>query len=128
MAGWVIYGRAAGPRGEFHPPQYAYNSDTWEIQGNLSYADGTPFNLAAGCAIKWGIEPAAGGSRNLELTLGSGITVLDAANGVCLITVTPVQSAAIPVGSYLDQLQATDPSGYVSTQWTGPMNVSASFA
>lgn len=110
-----------------HPSQTFKTGDTWEIQGNLSYADGTPFNLAAGCSLQWGIEPAAGGSLVLELTLGSGITVLDAANGICLITVPPVQSSAIPVGSYVDQLQATDPSGYVSTQWTGPINVYASF-
>jgi hypothetical protein len=110
-----------------HRVQSFKTGDTWEIQGNLSYADGTPFNLAAGCSILWGIEPAAGGSLVIELSLGSGIAVLDPANGICLITVPPVQSSAIPVGDYVDQLQATDPTGYVSTQWTGPINVYQGF-
>ncbi len=109
-----------------HPPEYFTESDTWEIQGNLAYADGTPFNLGAGCAISWGLKDSTG-AVVLELSLGSGIIVLNAAGGICLITVAPSQSEAVGVGAYTDQLQATDPSGYVSTQWAGPINVTASF-
>jgi hypothetical protein len=127
----IIYGKACECSGNtmttIHPQENVKTGDTWQFKGILSYADGTPFNLGTGCNILWGIEPAAGGSLVIELSLGSGITVLDAANGICLITVPPVQSAAVPVGSYVDQLQATDPTGYVSTQWTGPINVYASF-
>lgn len=109
-----------------HSKQAFQVGDTWEIQGVLAYADGTPFDLSVGCALRWGIKPAAGGSLVIELQLGNGIIVLDAA-GICLITVAPTQSAAIPVGSYVDQLQAIDPTGYVSTQWTGPIDADASF-
>jgi hypothetical protein len=110
----------------FHPPQGFKVGDTWEIQGNLYYADGTPFNLGAGCGILWAIQNAAG-STILQLSLNAGITILDPVNGICLITVLPTQSDLIAVGSYTDQLQATDPTGYVSTQWEGPINAYASF-
>src|SRR5262249_12446931 len=108
-----------------HKAETFVESDTWEIQGVLHYADGTPFNLGAGCNIVWGMKDSTG-SVVLELSLGSGIVVLDATAGTCLITVSPAQSQAIGAGNYTDQLQATDPTGYVSTQWTGPINVVAS--
>ena len=110
----------------FHVPENFKQGDTWEIEGRLAYADGTPFDLGAGCSIGWIMEDAAG-NQILSLTLGNGITVLDPAAGRCLITVAPVQSATVAVGSYTDQLQATDPAGYVSTQWQGTINARKSF-
>lgn len=112
-----------------HPAHSFKPGATWEIRGPLSYANGLPFDLSSGCAIAWAIQSQDNiGTNVLELTLaGGGITVLDAAGGVCLITVTPSQSAAIPVGNYFDQLRATDPTGYVSDQWAGPINVYKSF-
>jgi hypothetical protein len=110
----------------FHPPENFKQGDTWEIQGNLHYADGTPFNLGDGCTIGWIMEDSAG-TQVLSLTLGSGITVLDAAAGTCLITVPPSLSANVGVGTYTDQLQAIDPAGYVSTQWQGTINARKSF-
>ena len=110
----------------FHPPENFKQGDTWPIQGNLAYADGTPFNLGAGCSIGWRLEDSQG-NVILSLSLGSGITVLDATAGTCLITVAPSQSSGIGVGSYTDQLQAIDPNGYVSTQWQGTINARKSF-
>jgi hypothetical protein len=110
-----------------HGPEHFIEGDTWEIQGNLAYADGTPFNLGAGCAIVWAIEDA-NGNVVLELSLAAGgIVVLDAAAGQCLVTTSSMQSAAVGIGTYTDQLRATDPSGYVSTQWSGPIIVEQSF-
>jgi hypothetical protein len=109
----------------FHKPENFKVGDTWPITGYLSYADGTPFNLGAGCGIQWGLQNATG-TVVLELSLGNGISVVDPAGGVCLVTVQPFQSAILAVGSYTDQLQATDPSGYVSTQWQGTINARSS--
>lgn len=109
-----------------HKTEYFEVGDTWEIEGRLAYADGTPFNLNAGCAIEWAIEDSAGTTVR-SATLGSGITVIDANGGVCLVTIQANQSAMIPVGNYTDQLRATDPGGYVSTQWTGPIVAKRSF-
>jgi hypothetical protein len=110
----------------FHPPENFKQGDTWEIEGRLSYADGTPFNLSAGCTIGWIMEDTQGNTV-LSLTLGSGITVLDPIMGRCLVTVQPSLTAVVNVGSYTDQLQAIDPNGYVSTQWQGTINARKSF-
>jgi hypothetical protein len=116
----------------FHKPEYFDVGDTWEIEGRLSYGDGTPFNLSAGCAIKWALQDTTG-ANVLAFSLGGsspatgGIAVLDALGGRCLITVLPPQSRVIAVGKYTDQLQATDPSGYVSTQFQGTVNIKKSF-
>ena len=40
-----------------------------------------------------------------------------------LIEVTPVQSAAVVPGVYTDRVRATDPSGFVSTQAVGTIEV-----
>lgn len=110
-----------------HPPVNSFKPGaTWEIQGNLHYANGTPFNLNSGCAIQWAMRNAAG-QTVLSLTLGDGISILSPDSGVCYIVVTPGRSGAVPPGDYVDQLRATDPSGYVSDQWMGAINVYQSF-
>lgn len=128
--GCVIYGRAAGPtiygracgceNMKPHAPERFQVGDTWNIVGILAYADGTPFNLGAGASISWGLQNAAG-TLVLSLSVGSGITIVDPVNGICLITVTPLESTGIGAGSFVDQLRAVDPASYVSTQWMGPV-------
>lgn len=126
--GCTINGRACACDGQnVHGAEWFFAKDTWQITGILTYADGSPFNLGAGCALQWKMQDSTGAPVGPALTLGSGITVVDPVNGICLITVTPTQSAAIVPGNYVDQLQAADPAGFVSTQWTGPINVNASF-
>jgi hypothetical protein len=109
-----------------HRSQSFQQGDTWQIQGNLSYADGSPFDLNTGAFVEWGLQDSAGATV-IVLTLGAGIEVIDPNAGTLLITMTPLQSSGIAVGDYADQLRAIDPLGYVSTQWYGPINVYASF-
>lgn len=106
-----------------HPPIDSFKPGaTWEIQGNLAYANGTPFNLAPGCNVQWALQNSLG-QIVLSLSLGNGITVIDATSGICYIVVAPGLSGTIPPGSYVDQCRATDPTGYVSDQWVGAINV-----
>jgi len=110
-----------------HPPVNSFKPGaTWEIQGSLHYANGTPFNLGPGCNIQWALQNSMG-QIVLSLSLGDGITVQDADAGICYIIVLPGLSATIPPGSYVDQLRATDPSGYISDQWQGAINIYGSF-
>ena len=109
-----------------HPFFACYVGDTAEISGTLLYADGTPFNLASGAVVQWTLENAAG-AKVLELSLNAGITVADETSGTILITMTPEQTAALPPGRYADQLRATDPNGFVSTQWAGAIEIRPSF-
>jgi hypothetical protein len=119
-----------------HPPFAFTSGDTYPIYACLHYADGSPFNLGAGAVIEWEMQDCDG-NVVLELTLaGGGIIVTDPGDtppNKCLITITPTpilsggQSAAIMPGKYKDQLRAIDPSGFVSTQAVGSIEVRKSF-
>jgi hypothetical protein len=98
--------------------------DTFPIFGMLSYADGTPFNLAAGATVEWTLKDCNDVAA-LSYAIGTGVVVTDAANGKITITVTPSDSSGLAPGVYKDALKATDPNGYVSTQWTGTIKVRA---
>lgn len=123
--GCVILGRACDC-GLAHRNLTFYPGADWEIQGNLTYADGTPFNLSIGCQIMWAMADSTG-SKVLFLTLGNGITVLNAAQGTCLLLIPRSISLTVPLGTYTDQLRAIDPTGYVSDQWSGTITVAESF-
>jgi hypothetical protein len=104
-----------------HPPAAPMRGDTWKIAGTLFNADGTAFNLT-GASLEWKLVDA-NGNTVLDFSLGSGIAVVNAAAGTCLITVTSTQSRAIAVGDYTDQLRATAVSGDIDTMWTGTIEV-----
>ncbi len=110
-----------------HGPLSFYRGDTWDIDACLHYADGSPFNLGAGAAIVWELKDDAGNVIFSASLAGGGIVVIPDKPGQCLITVTPTQSAGIAVGKYNDQLRATDPTGFVSTQAVGSTEVRGSF-
>lgn len=106
-----------------------YCGDTWQMNGPLSYADGTPFDLSTGAALQWELKDDQG-NVILLLELGAGITIADPSDvppHQCTITVTPAQSALIAPGVYRDQLRAIDPAGLVSTQVVGTIEVRPSF-
>lgn len=110
-----------------HPPLAFKRGDTWEIDASLHYADGSPFNLGAGAVAEWKVEDGAG-NVVLDLSIANGgIVVIPDKPGQCLITVTPVQSAAVAAGKYSDELRAIDPTGFVSTQAVGSIDVRKSF-
>lgn len=104
-----------------HGPAALMRGDTWKIAGTLYNADGSVFNLT-GAALEWKLVDA-NGAPVLDLSLNSGIAVVSAAAGTCLITVTSMQSAAIAAGAYTDQLRATAVSGDIDTMWTGTIDV-----
>jgi len=113
-----------------HPTLAFKQGDTYPIEATLHYADGKPFNLGAGAVITWVLQDCDG-NVILEYTLaGGGISVTepdDTPPNQCLITITATDSARIKPGEYKDQLRAIDPTGFVSTQAEGTINVSKSF-
>lgn len=123
----TINGNACGCCGMIHPALSFYRGDTWEITGNLAYADGSPFNLAAGAAVAWKVEDGSGNVIVSGTLAGGQIAAVAAVPGQILITIPRATTDVLVPGDYTDQLQATDPTGYVSTQWTGPVNVRSSF-
>jgi hypothetical protein len=65
------------------------------------------------------LDTVDGSINLLTLSLGSGITILNAATATILVVVTPTQSAAIPVGTYQDSLRVRPATGEVFTEWSG---------
>jgi len=107
-----------------HPPAAFYRGDTWKIAGTLYNADGSAFDLTT-AALEWKMVDCAG-NVIFDLTIGNGISIIDAPGGLCLIAVTSAQSGALPVGRYNDQMRATTSSSDVDTMWTGTIEVQRS--
>lgn len=108
-----------------HNAQTFEKGDTWEIQGTLAYADGTPFDIGVGATVSWSLQDA-NGAAILTYTLGSGIFIVDLSKAKILIRVPASVTDTIAPGNYFDELRATDPDGFVSTQWDGEIVVALS--
>jgi hypothetical protein len=110
-----------------HAPQQFYSGDTWEIHASCSDGDGNLIDLEF-AALTWRLADQAGAVL-LTLTVGDGIALVestsgDLVKGVCLITVTPTQSAEIEPGFYSDSL-VVETGGKVLTQFSGRIEVLA---
>ncbi len=111
------------PGPALHREESFFQGDTFVIFGALRYADGTPFNLAAGAAVAWTLKNAAGEAVLSYSITGGQVSVSSAAAGTITITIPAGDSASLPPGRYGDACVATDPHGYVSTQWIGTLCV-----
>lgn len=78
-----------------------------------------------GYAFRFQVRSAPGGAILLDLaTGGSGITLVDAANGVFRIVGSAATTAAIGfTGNARFDLRATDAGGLVSYPWEGTMTI-----
>jgi len=104
-----------------HPLVSFYAGDEFQIAGSLFDQDGTPIGLT-GAAIEWKLA-TLDRSVVLDYSIGGGIAVTDAANGLILITVSEGDSAKLSPGRYRDQLRVTTSTGVLSTQWVGFIDV-----
>lgn len=92
--------------------------DTWEINGTIEDEDGVPMSLA-GVGINWKLDSFDGNTNLLDLSVGSGIAVVDVSSGQILITVPKEDSALVTPGIYYDWLRITLDDGSAYTEWTG---------
>lgn len=86
--------------------------------------DVTPRDLT-GYAFRFQARQAPGAAVLLDLaTGGSGITLLDAPNGIFRIVASAAATAAIAyTGNARFDLRATDPGGLVSYPWEGQLAI-----
>lgn len=81
----------------------------------------TPRNLA-GYAMRFQVRPMPGGSILLDLSTGTGISFVDAPNGVFRIVASSALTGALTyTGNARFDLKVTDPGGTVSYPWEGVM-------
>ncbi|HEV2363053.1 MAG TPA: hypothetical protein VGS12_02530 [Caulobacteraceae bacterium] len=100
---------------------------SWIIQLNCIDGAGDPIDLVEAAAIEWRLANAAG-EIVLDLSLGQGITVIDAGAGVAIILVTPSlqQSAQLTAGLYDYEGRVTLIDGTVTDAALGTLNARAS--
>lgn len=106
-----------------HQPFSLLVGDTWVFDATLHDEEGTPLNIEA-VAIVWRLGNAAG-EIVATLAVNSGVAIRDPAKGVCRITFSAARSAALAPGTYYDEIVITLPSGVVSTQAIGRIDVTA---
>jgi hypothetical protein len=99
-----------------------YAGDTLEIDASLHDADGTALNLANADEIEWNLRNA---SQQVvaSLRLSGGVEITNALSGKCRITLPPMQTNVLPVGTYYDEIRATMSDGTISTQAVGEIAV-----
>lgn len=91
----------------------------------IKNGSGTAINLTGATPIQYGISQTEGGARILTKTLGSGITITDAANGVLEIVITAADLAG-KEGEFHHELSITESSGNKSCAFTGKLTVKPS--
>lgn len=92
---------------------------TWWTERNVTPRDLTGYGFA------FQVRSAPGGATLLDLaTGGSGITLVDAPNGIFRIVASAAATAAIAfTGNARFDLRATDPGGLVSYPWDGLITI-----
>lgn len=93
-----------------HPDFFLYSGSTWEFDATLHDAACNPLDLT-GAEIAWRLYDIQRAVK-IELTVGDGITVVNATSGLCKITVPAVLTAPLAQGFYRDEIVVTLGSVY----------------
>lgn len=85
-------------------------------------SDGTLPVTLVGATLKMQVRPVTGGPPVLDLSLGSGLMILDAADGRFAINVDHTLMETVPVGTYSHDL-VLDRSGFSQLVWEGKAKI-----
>lgn len=101
--------------------------DTRTVQATVEQSAGAPFNLT-GAAIKWQVFAMSGGtftgSPIISKSVGSGITITNAAGGIFQISLASADTTGL-AGTYYHEAEVTMPGGIVHTALTGTITIKA---
>jgi hypothetical protein len=97
-----------------------FSGDTKVIHVTAVESDNTPLDLTD-VDIAWILAKKVTAPVILNKTIGAGITVTDAVNGVFEITMDPLDTAALK-GTYYQEVQIDD-AGAISTIMTGTVTI-----
>ena len=97
-----------------------FSGDTKVLRVTATEADGSPLNLI-GIDITWVLAKKVTAPAILTKTIGAGITVTDAPNGIFEVNLTPADTADLK-GSYYFEAQIDD-NGAISTILTGTATI-----
>lgn len=95
--------------------------DNWSFSGPLNDANGNPLSLT-NATITWKLESLDGKTTYITLSLGSGITITNAATATVLYGPNSTQTAALTPGTYYDSLHVVLSDGETYTVVEGLVN------
>lgn len=107
-----------------HDPEDRVAGRSWEFSGPLLDLNDNPLPLT-GAAITWRLDSVDGTSSFIELSIGSGITVIDPEAATILVNATPSDTGSVPTGVYRDWLTVTLDDGTVLDEWSGIIRVTS---
>jgi hypothetical protein len=92
-----------------HDTWTLYKGDTWQLQFTCQNVDTTAMTLPDGVAITWKLDDLNKTNNWITRSLGSGITIIDADAGICLVEVDVSLTAKLIITSqpYVDELTIT---------------------
>lgn len=106
-----------------------WTGDSRVIALTINDADGDEVNLT-GATVRYAIaEAATSGTKLVEKTTSSGISITDAANGKCEITLAPADTTALQPGVPRDlyhECEVEDSTGKKMTAFTGKFRLNPS--
>lgn len=88
------------------------------IRDALEAENGVVIDLSGLSAAEWVLSKRKNTAELINKTLGSGITVVDAANGRLDVTMVPADTAALK-GKYYHECEIVDVSGKTKTVFWG---------
>ena len=100
-------------------------------QGKDKLIDATIYDTAgaeldiSGSTFEWVVYRPTSGEIVLTKTVGSGITIIDAPNGLIRITLVPDDTLTL-LGNYNHECELTDATSKIDTVFTGYFKVIAS--
>jgi hypothetical protein len=103
-----------------------FSGDTVKIKVTITDADNAndPKNLTGAQSIIWALAKAQGKAPLVTKTVGGGITVTDAPNGVCEVLLSVGDTPNFK-GSFYHEMQVVDATGNKSTVLYGAVTISA---
>lgn len=103
-----------------------FSGDTQKLKYTIDDADAAPARKdLTGATITWGLAKLQGKAPFLTKTIGSGITVTDAANGELDVDLDPADTADVRGGDYYHELEIIDSLGNKATSAYGTITILA---
>lgn len=97
-----------------------HSGDTRRVRVTVEDSAGDPVDLTSS-SISWSFssDNTATGSQVVTYSLGSGIALIDAVNGIFEITIAPADTASVTAGKRYHEAELTESDGTVTTVVTG---------
>ena len=88
-----------------HDPWKFFVGDTWKLAEVMCDDFDEPIDITGVSNIEWRLNSADGLVNHLTLTLGDGISIIDADTGLVLVDVADEKTILLKAGEYRDQLR-----------------------